>query len=713
MALNFREFRQAESAECGLICVAIASALMGAEIPPSEMRRRHPVSTRGLTLKEVASIAGSLDMEARALKCEPSELKLLNCPAILHWGMNHYVVLERVSRRKGCKIIDPARGPRWVTPAELDRKFTGVALELAPAPAFKRQPPPSPLKLRALIRWAPSLWGGLGQVLVLSLLLQAYLVISPFYIQLAIDQGAAKGDQDLVFALAIGFALFAIFNAVAMGLRGVASQRMSAAMSWDITRRVFHHMMRLPLPWFQRRRLADAMTRFDAVGPIRDLVSNGLVTIAIDGVLSILLVAMLFVFAPGLALIALIAVTCTLVLRLVSLPASVRYGMAALTASIAEQGKRIETLRAMQTIKVLAAESEREGDWANRFAESVRTRQNAALLDVLVSAIQKLVDTLSLVLIVYLGVSAIMRAEMTVGIFYAFLAYRQQFSTSTQALMDQVVNWRMLDIYTFRLADIVMHPTEAGIDRSAAGMPPIRGSIELLNVGFSYAPHERPILRNVSMKVAPGEFVAIAGPSGAGKSTLLKVLIGLYPTNTGEVRIDGRPMSAWGPNALRRSLGVVMQDDELLSGSVADNVAFFDERIDMDRVWACLKAAAIDEEVAAMPMRADTLIGDMGSAFSGGQKQRLLLARAFYRRPSILLLDEATSHVDLARERAINEALQRLRVTRIVIAHRPETLAAADRIITLSKGSIISDLRRPAEQSRQLAETAMVDGGYQ
>ena len=249
----------------------------------------------------------------------------------------------------------------------------------------------------------------------------------------------------------------------------------------------------------------------------------------------------------------------------------------------------------------------------------------------------------------------------------------------------------MTDIYSYRLADIVLAEKEQGIDDYRSGQAVINGDFELHNLSFSYSPQEMPVFRNISLKIAAGEFVAIVGPSGAGKSTLLKVLCGLYPASHGEVHLDGRSLASWGPRAIRRSLGVVMQDDELLSGSIAENVAFFDEQIDMDEVWACLSHASIEDDVAKMPLRVETLIGDMGSSLSGGQKQRLLLARALYRKPRVLILDEATSHLDMARESEINQALSKLQITRIVVAHRKETIAAADRVICLENGIIAFD----------------------
>lgn len=687
MALDFREIRQAEAAECGLVCLAIASGVLGAQLDIAHLRRAHPISPRGLTLKEIADIASALNMSGRAVRCDLEELGELTCPAILHWGLNHFVVLERVARGKAW-IVDPGRGPVALDLREVSKRFTGVALELSTTSAFKRQQARSPLKLISLLHWTPSVVSGLLQTLLLSLVLQAYIVASPFYMQLAIDEAALKGDKDLLVALAIGFGLFAAFNAGAEALRGVALQRVSSLLSWDMTRRLFHHMVRLPLPWFQRRKLADALARFDSLNPVKSLIASGLVGATIDGLLSIVTLGMMIAFAPVLALVTAVGLFLYVAVRLASIPLTMKLGAASLTASIAEQGSRIETLRAMQTIKVMAAEAERESGWSNKFAATVRANQANAFAGIGFTTVQRLFDAITLVIIVYLGARAVIDGKMTIGVLYAFTSYRGQFLARTESLFEQFVGWRLLDLHTYRLADIALHPLEPNIDRASAGLPEVQGRIDLRGVGFGYAAHERAVLKDVNLTIEPGEFVAIVGPSGAGKSTLLKVLCGLYPASTGEILLDGLPLTAWGPRTVRRALGVVMQDDELLSGSIAENVAFFDEQIDMDQVWQCLRRAAIADEVRAMPMRADTLVGDMGSSLSGGQKQRILIARALYRKPRLLIFDEATSHLDLANERIISATLAELNVTRIVIAHRQETIVQANKVFALVDGQL-------------------------
>ncbi|MNK43153.1 Toxin RTX-I translocation ATP-binding protein [compost metagenome] len=686
--MHVKSIRQTEAAECGLVCLAIASGMLGARLELSELRRKFPTSSRGTSLQDLMAIASAMQMTSRPLKCELAELPELQTPAILHWGLDHFVVLLKADN-KTATIQDPARGLRKTPIKEAGDRFTGVALEIARAPNFKRRKERSPLKLTSLFQLTPAIIGGLIQTLILSLLLQAYVVASPFYMQLAIDEAALKGDKGLLGALALGFGLFGLFNVGATALRGVALQKISALLGWDMTGRLFHHMVRLPLPWFQRRRLADALSRFESIQPVRALFANGLVSSVIDGLLAVVTMVMMVIFAWKLALLAAAGLLAYILIRLVAIPATIQLAGDALMADIAEKGKRIETLRAMQTIKVMGAETQREGDWSNRFAETIRTNQKNAFAQIGFSSVQGAADAISNVAIIYLGASAVIDNTMTVGVLFAFMAYKTQFLSRAQGLFETFVNWRMLDLHSDRIADIALTPVEVGIDEVGTGLQEMRGAIELSSLTFRYAPQEPPVFQGVDIRIASGEFVAIVGPSGAGKSTLVKVLCGLYPSTAGEVLIDGLPLRAWGPRTVRRNLGVVMQDDELISGSIAENVAFFAEDIDMDWVWACLTMASIDEEVRAMPMRAETFVGDMGSSLSGGQKQRILLARALYRRPKILILDEATSHLDVARERAINEAITAQAVTRIVVAHRPETIAAADRVLTLLNGRLL------------------------
>lgn len=685
--MNFSSLRnmQSEAAECGLACLAAAAQMAGSQIDLPWLRQRFPGSLRGMSLRQLGEVAHGIGMTTRAVRCEPGELAELRLPAILHWGLQHYVVLEKVHRR-GVRIFDPARGHLTVPMRELGLCFTGVALELAASPRFQRQAERPPFNPLSLIHWSRDVKSGLMQALLLSLVLQAYLVASPLYIQGAVDSGALRGDRELLAAMAIGFLLFALFNAGASAMRAVVLQRLGAVLSWDMSRRLFHHMIRLPLPWFEKRKLADTMVRFQAIEPIKTLIATGLIGSILDGVLSISMVALMFVYSVPLALVALAGFVLSIAARFAALPMTLRFAGEQFRASIGEQSRRIETLRSIQTIKVMSGEAHREGLWANKQAALVRAQQNNGLAVGLVGALQGLLDTATFVIIVYMGARSVIDGGFTVGALYAFVSYRQQFAARAGTLVETIINWRMLEVYNTRIADVVLTEPERGLDAEVSNLPELKGKIELLSAAFRYGPGEPMVFQNVSMTIDAGESVAIVGRSGCGKSTLLKTICGLYPLSFGEVRVDGLPLSIWGPRAIRSSFGVVLQNDDLLPGSVLENVAFFDEMIDVDRAWDCLEKAAIADEVRRLPMAEHTYVGDLGSTLSGGQVQRILLARTFYKQPRFLVLDEATAHLDLDCENRINDHLRAASVTRIIVAHRPSTIAAADRVFLLQNG---------------------------
>jgi ATP-binding cassette subfamily B protein RaxB len=272
---------------------------------------------------------------------------------------------------------------------------------------------------------------------------------------------------------------------------------------------------------------------------------------------------------------------------------------------------------------------------------------------------------------------------------FAFMSYKQSFVAKAAELVEKALDFRILELHLERLADIALSPLERGHDQVVAYTRQLQGRIEARNVYFRYAETEPFVLEDVSLIVEPGEFVTIMGPSGGGKTTLVKILLGLLEPTSGEVLIDGVPLSTIGPRAYREQVGAVMQEDQLLTGSIADNICFFDPSFDQERMILCARLSGIHDEIMAMPMSYNSLIGDMGSSLSGGQKQRVLLARALYRQPRILFLDEGTAHLDMENERHIHESLKCLRMTRVSVAHRPE-ISVADRILSIGKTRKIS-----------------------
>lgn len=682
-----KPIRQAEVTECGLAALAMIANFWGHDFDLGSLRRRFGVSSRGIGLKTLMETADALGFSPRPLKVRLDGLGALQLPAILHWDMDHFVVLEKVKGNKAY-IVDPAQDGCWHDEESLSKHFTGVALELRPARDFTPDGERRPLRLSGLWSGAVGLKRSIGQAAILSLILQAHVLAAPYLLQLAVDEALPALDADLITVLAIGFGLFAIVNAIAFLLRSFVLLTSGTALSFGIASNIARRLMRLPVDWFEKRSVGDVLSRFQSVIPIQRLLTESAAAALIDGVLAILTFALMLAYSPLLTLIPLASLIIYAGFRLATLPAERRAENERIAAAGREQSAMIETLRGIVTLRLAGRETVRHAVWQNRLSEALganfafeRIRAYQAALAILLGAIE-------FVAVTWLAVTISIGGGFTVGMIFAFLAYRLQFATATKSLIDKATEFRMLGLHLDRLSDIALTEEDRGFAEPVVHHGDFRGEIELRDVTFAYGIRDPEVLKGVSLHIMPGEHVAITGPSGGGKTTLTKILLGLLDPQSGEILIDGIPLPRYGRRAYRENVAAVLQDDVLFAGTIADNIAGF-EPIDGERMANAMKAAAIEDDVAAMPMRQLTLVGDMGSTLSGGQKQRILLARALYRRPRLLVMDEGTAHLDAEHERRVNEAISALGITRIVVAHRRETLAAAERVIVLEAGRIV------------------------
>jgi ATP-binding cassette subfamily B protein RaxB len=673
--------RQAEAAECGLACVAMIAGYHGLELDLPTMRRRFSLSMKGITLRTMIDVAAGVGLTSRPIRCDPEELEQVRTPAILHWDTNHFVVLQRVGQGS-ILLHDPGAGVRAMNAEEVARRFTGVALELEPAPAFRPKRDKNPLRLGSLLRLGPDTWRGLLQAALLSVLMEILFLTAPFYTQLVIDHAILKGDGKLLTVLAFAFSAILLLRTLTGVLRGLTVQFVSSLISFEMKGRVFNHLIRLPLDWFHKRQIGDVQSRFWAIREVQNFVAKGAITGILDGAFGMLVLVILFLYSPALTAVVLSSVLLHAVLRIGSLQLMRRFAGDVIVADAREQTRLLETLRAAQTIKSAGAETIREAQQRNAIAASANATIRAGNITIVQGSAEQALNGITDILVVFIGAKAILDGQLTVGMLMAFVVYQGQFTRRSISLVEQLIAWSMLDLHLERLSDVALSNKEARID-GGGFEGTLEGAIRCRHLVFRYAFGEAPVISGLNLNVQPGESVAIVGPSGCGKSTLVKLLTGLYVPTAGEILIDERPLSHWSPRSLRSQISFVSQDDQLLSGSISENIALFAEDIDMDLVRDAARAACVDDEIMAMPMAYESLVGDMGSSFSGGQKQRILIARALYRRPRILILDEGTAHVDLKTERAINEALSRLPITRLLIAHRPETVATADRVINL------------------------------
>ncbi|PJK06175.1 ABC transporter [Lysobacteraceae bacterium NML71-0210] len=678
---------QSEAAECGLASLAMVAGHHGLELSLPDLRQRFPLSLKGAKLNQLIHIAQALGFKTRALRLDMDDLDKLALPCVLHWDLNHFVVLQKVSHRKAV-ILDPAIGKRVLPLAEVSEHFTGVALELAPGEAFAPRKALPSISVRQLTGRVTGLWRALAQILLLSIALQVFVVLSPFFMQWVVDQVLVSADRDLLTVLGLGFGL-ALLLQIGIGLlRGWSVVYLSSRLGLQWMGNVFAHALRLPLSFFEKRHLGDITSRMGSVREIQRTLTTSFVEALIDGLMAVVTLALMLFYSWKLSLITLLAVALYLGIRLLAYRPLRDGTEQQLVAAAKQQTHLLESLRGMQSVKVAGAEGLRRSRYDNLMVDTVNHEIRLARMGLGFNSASQLVFGIERIAVIWIGALLAMQNVFSVGMLIAYLAYKDQFAQRMSGLIDKAMEFRMLRLHGERLADIVL--TEPEDHTVQAELPPPGDmKIEVEGLGFRYADGEPWVLKDLSFTIEPGESVAIVGASGGGKTTLVKLLLGLLRPQEGSIRIGGQDIHKVGAQNVRQYMGAVMQDDQLFAGSIADNISFFDAHVEQSRVEQAAHMAAIHDEIMAMPMGYHSLIGDMGSSLSGGQKQRVILARALYRQPKLLFLDEATSHLDIHNEQWVNAAVKQLDITRVIVAHRPETIASADRVLVMHCGRIV------------------------
>lgn len=675
---------QNEVAECGLACLAMVAGFHGHQIDLFALRRRFGITLKGMNLKQLMTCAEQLHLAPRALRVDPSALGKLRLPAILHWNLNHFVVLVALRKRKFL-LHDPGRGARWVDQQEFSRGYTGVALELGPTSAFKPAQETVQLGLQQLWGSASGLRGSLLQIVLLALAIQGFSLLLPYFLQLTLDQAVVTADRQLLAALGLGFAALTVIKVGAETLRSWAVLYLSSSLNLQLGANLMRHLLKLPLEFFQKRHVGDLQSRFNALNQIRETLTGGLVEGVVDGLMALTTLGLMLAYSASLTAVALVAAALYAALRLGLFHAMRESTNDAIVKRARSESQFLESLRAMLPIKTFGRERERHAVWMGLQSEAVNAEARTGQLHIGYQAGQGLASGLEYIALVWLGAAAVLDQKMSVGMLMGFLAYRQLFSARCLNLIDKLLDYRMLGLHLARLAEIVFAEPEAHLDGPGLARERVRGALTLRNIGFRYSENDPWLFRHLNLRIEPGECVAFAGRSGQGKTTLLKIMMGLVSASEGEVLLDGIDIRRIGLHAYRGLCAAVMQEDQLISGSLRDNISFQDTQPDSARVETCAELACVREDVAQMTMGFESLIGDMGAALSGGQQQRVLLARALYAEPRILFLDEATSALDAITESHVNANVRRLGITRVMIAHRKETLALADRVLDLGQ----------------------------
>jgi ATP-binding cassette subfamily B protein RaxB len=675
---------QSEAAECGLACLAMISGFHGSPYSLAELRRSHPASTRGLSLARLIEVSARIGLQARPVKLTLDGIRQLRTPCVLHWDMDHFVVLRSAGPRK-LDLHDPRRGECSVSLFEASERFTGVAIEFQPSASFEKRSPAPAVGLGQLTGRVTGLRTALVQVLFLSLCLQSLVTVAPFLLQWILDRVVSQGDSRLLASLCLGFGAVLLLQLMVNALRSWLVAHVSTNLGMQWTGNMFAHLLKLPLDYFEKRNLGDVSTRLGSVQAIQRTLSASFVEAILDGAMTVTTVVVMCLYSPLLASISLAAVVLYSAIRFFSFGPLRAASELQMIAVGKQQTHLFESLRGLQSLKLGCKESSRSAQFANLLVDTGNRDLRLAGLNIGFTTSSQFIFGLERIGVLWVGASLVVAGTFTVGMLIAFVAYRELFSSRVGSLIDKLSDLRMLRLHGERLADIALSEPEP----SAGFVSPeafVDGSVEVRNLSYRYSESEPWILDNCSFHIRTGESVAIVGASGCGKTTLLKVLLGLLRAEKGEVRIGGVNCSRIAPESYRAIVASVMQDDQLFAGSIGENICFGEANASRHDIEAAAQVASIHEEICRMPMQYGTLVGDMGNSLSGGQKQRLVLARALYRRPKVLFLDEATSHLDVGRERLVNEGVRKLAMTRIIVAHRAETIASADRVLVLKSG---------------------------
>ncbi|EOG8016261.1 peptidase domain-containing ABC transporter [Enterobacter ludwigii] len=673
---------QTESSECGLACLAMICNHYGKNSNLISLRQQFNLSARGTTLAGMKEIAEQLGLASRCLSLELHELNSLKIPCILHWDFNHFVVLVGVKQNRVI-LHDPARGRRTINLEEMSQYFTGIALEVWPGSTFTEEQESHHFSLKALAAKVHGLKGTLAKIFFYSLIIESINLLIPIGTQLALDHAIPAADVGLLTLICIGLLLFTFLRLALSALRSWSSLLMTTLINVQWQSGLFSHLLRLPLSYFERRKLGDIQSRFGSLNTLRETFTSSIVGALIDGTMLIGVVIMMALYGGWLTGVVMCFTALYVLIRLMTYSTYRELSEEILVRDARTRSYFMETLYGIATIKMQGFSERRSIHWLNLEIDTINTEIKITKMDLLFGGVNSLITACEQIAMLWLGSRLIIDNDITIGMFIAFGVFREQFADRIWSLTNFLTKLRMMHLHNERVADIALNTQEKKKpDREILNtMKPV--ALEINALSYRYDDHSAAVFRGLSFQVLAGESMAITGPSGAGKTTLMRVLCGLFEPQTGSVMIDGNDIQQLGLNNYRKIIGCVMQDDKLFSGSIRENICGFDENADYEWMEECARASFIHGAIVKMPMGYDTLVGELGEGLSGGQKQRIFIARALYRKPGILFMDEATSALDEESETYVNQAIKKLNITRIIIAHRQSTIASVERVIRL------------------------------
>ncbi|MBD2728085.1 NHLP family bacteriocin export ABC transporter peptidase/permease/ATPase subunit [Nostoc sp. FACHB-892] len=689
---------QMEAVECGAAALGIILSYYGRIVPLAKLREECGVSRDGSKAFNILKAAKNYGLNAKGLKLSLEKVTTTRLPYIAFWNFNHFLVVEGYSKKR-VYLNDPATGKRTVSWEEFDRAYTGVALVMEPGGDFQRGGKKNHI-VSALSNRLQNSWGTILFCLLAGLLLTLPRLAVPAFSQVFIDEILIQDRQDWLRPLLLGMLITTLLRAFLARLRLTYLRRLMVKLSVSMSGQFLWHILRLPIGFYAQRFAGEISNRMQLNDKVAEILSGRLATTVIDAVMMVFYLLIMIQYDRLLSAIAVsfaaINILALLFLSQTRVDANMRLAQ--------EHGKvagvAVSGIQTIETVKASGLESDLFARFAGYYAKAVNAEQQLGLQTQIITTLPTILTSLTTAFVLLVGGLQVMNGSLSIGMLVAYQSLTQSFLEPVNSLVNFGSTLQDLEADFNRLDDVLQNSVDSEVEESrgaggarreitSSSLWQLQGNIELRNVTFGYSPVEPPLIENLSLSIKPGQRIALVGGSGSGKSTIAKLICGLYQPWDGEICFDGVERSQIKRSVLAHCLAMVEQDIFLFAGTVRENITLWDSTMpEADLVQAC-QDAAIHDAIASMPGKYDFELIEGGMNISGGQRQRLEIARALVRNPAVLVLDEATSALDAQTELIINRNLQQRGCSCIVVAHRLSTIRDCDEIIVLEQGKIV------------------------
>lgn len=684
---------QMEAVECGAASLSIVLSYYKSFIPLEELRISCGVSRDGSKANNILKAARQYGMEAKGYRKNPEDLRNMPWPVIIHWNFNHFLVLEGIQKDR-VFLNDPVTGPREITFEELDQSFTGVVLTMKPAEGYVPQG-----KTSSLLSSLSSRIKGSEKALVYAIIAGLFLVLPglviPVFSKIFIDQVLLGHLNNWLFPLLVGMGITALLRALLIWLQRYYLLRLEMKLALSSSSRFFWHVLRLPIEFFSQRHSGDIASRVAINDRVAQLLSGQLAVAALNCVMILFYLLLMLQYSVLLAVVTVgVSLLNVIFMQFITRKRNDQ-NLRLLQESGKMQGVSMNGLQVIETLKSNSSESDFFVKWSGYQAKLLQSNQQFGVSNQFLMSVPTLLTSLGAVAVLFFGGFQVMDGALTIGSLVAFQSLAASFSQPVNEMVMLAGTIQEAGGSMKRLDDVLQYPVDRQIQSDLnetdeqKDSAKLSGQVQISNLTYGYSKLEAPLIDQFNLSIQPGMKVALVGGSGSGKSTIAKLIAGIYEPWEGEIRFDDLRRDEISRHRMGNSLAVVDQEIVLLEGTIKENITFWDATIPETDVVRAAKDAVIHDHIAERSGGYDHMISENGGNFSGGQRQRLEIARALSGNPSILILDEATSALDPATEKLVDDSLRRRGLTCITVAHRLSTIRDADEIIVLERGKII------------------------